>query len=189
MDDIVGSIKEYWPWALGILGAAFIIPRLLGGQQQQASVPIQTINPDVLASQNAYNSQVLAAQAGVQIAQFENNTALGTAELQAIASGYDTLNQINNINTMGVIASYDAIKEISVGGTRAAVDAGVASYLSSAQTTASFADAVGQIGVGAGMIAQAAGNTIEKVNDTNQRAATDNLRIMTRVMGGYIGGY
>lgn len=166
MNETIESLKQYWPWAVGIIGFIFIYPRLAGGGSSDSGAIVSgpMYDPNVLASQNALNAQAIQTQGAVQAAQIEANAMVGMAEYAAIGEAFGSLSSINNANVMGNVASYQAYKDISVAGVTTAADVAQQGLISGGASTVAFANTVAQLGVGSA-------STITGVADANARAS------------------
>lgn len=142
MDDTISAVKQYWPWALGILGVVFIASRLGGGSStadDSSALSGSLYDPNLLAN-NLAMSQVAA---GIQQAQIVADAQNNQQAWSTIQSGFQFASNANSDFQAGQIAAYGAIKDMSVNAANNLSTITGTGMLASSQNTVAFHNMIG----------------------------------------------
>lgn len=157
--DTVDAVKKYWPWALGGVAALFLLSRLSGGGGEDdgsGNLSGSLYDPNLLQN-NLAMSQIAAGIRQAEIVADAQNNQAGWATMQA---GFQFASNANSDFQAGQIASYMAVKDISISAMQNAGDIAAAGLTAAGQSTASFNSMIGQSN-------QAAGNIVSSVAHAN----------------------
>lgn len=182
MDGIdTQALKKYWPYAVGVLGAAFLYTKLKGGNTAPQSVSIgAAVDPAILQANNQLAGQMAAIQGQVATAQIQGQTQTDVATMAAVAQGFDTISNVTNSTIQGNIASYNAVKDISVNAVNSSAALTSNAITAAGESTATFGNAVGNLGIATGQIVQGASKSNDALFGNLGRVAIAGIQ-----MGGF----
>jgi hypothetical protein len=137
----VDAVKKYWPWALGAIAVLFVASRFGGGAQVDDSGNLSgsLYDPNLLAN-NLAMSQIAA---GVQQSQIVADAQNNLAGWSAMEAGFAFASNVNSDFQQSQIASYDAVKQMSINSATAMGDITSAGLYAAGASTAAFHNMIG----------------------------------------------
>jgi hypothetical protein len=143
MDNTVQAVKKYWVWALGAVAVIFVASRFGGGGGEvddSGNLSGSLYDPNLLAN-NLAMSQV---SAGIMQAQIVADAQNNIAGWNAIEAGFAFAANANSDFQAGQIASYQAVKDVSISASKEMGGITQAGLFAGAESTAAFHNMVGE---------------------------------------------
>jgi hypothetical protein len=188
MDETFDAIKEYWPWALGIVAGGYVLLRFFGGGTGDA---VDDSGASFGVSENQIELAKLNAQLSSDIAtqQIQADVQKYQADVQAVANFNAGIADITRGFYQSEITAYQADAATVTAIAQQAGAVAVSNIQAQGAAQASYNASIGQIGVATGEIAKGAATIVSSVAQANAASAAAAGNLISSVVGAYAGGY